>query len=136
MEFFLIFFTFFHFLEVFLKVFKIIFSGGEIMKYPFEKQTDLKDCGVCCLLMLTRYYGGEVSKEYLRQITFTTKEGVSAYSLLEGAKILGFSGYGVKGDFKGLKKEDLPCIAHVVLIKVINTLSLFMISIIGIKKSS
>ena len=32
-------------------------------------QDDLKDCGVCCLLMLTKYYGGGVSKEYLRDIT-------------------------------------------------------------------
>ena len=87
------------------------------MKYPFEKQIDLKDCGVCCLLMLVRYYGGGVSKEYLRKLTNTTKEGVTAYSLIEGAKILGFSGYGVKGNINSMKKTDLPCIAHVILNK-------------------
>ena len=87
------------------------------MKYPFEKQLDLKDCGVCCLLMLVRYYGGGVSKEYLRNITNTTKEGVSAYSLIEGAKILGFSGYGVRGNFQSIEKEFLPCIAHVTIKK-------------------
>lgn len=84
------------------------------MKYPFEKQKDLKDCGVCCLLMLTRYYGGDVSKEYLREITNTTKEGVSAYDLIEGAKNLGFDSYGVNGDIKELKIENTPCIAHVI----------------------
>lgn len=87
------------------------------MKYPFEKQTDLKDCGVCCLLMLTRYYGGGVSKEYLRNITNTNKEGVSAYSLIEGAKILGFSGYGAKGNLEAINNELLPCIAHVTIQK-------------------
>lgn len=87
------------------------------MKYPFEKQLDLKDCGVCCLLMLVRYYGGEVSKEYLRNITNTTKDGVSAYSLIEGAKTLGFSGYGVKGDFYSIENKYLPCIAHVTIKK-------------------
>ena len=87
------------------------------MKYPFEKQIDLKDCGICCLLMLVRYYGGGVSKEYLRNITNTTKEGVSAYSLIEGAKILGFSGYGAKGNIKDINKEYLPCIAHVIIKK-------------------
>lgn len=85
------------------------------MKYPFEKQTDLKDCGVCSLLMLVEYYGGGVSKEYLRKITNTTKDGVTAYSLLEGAKELGFSGYGVKGSFQTIEKTYLPCIAHVVI---------------------
>lgn len=87
------------------------------MKYPFEKQTDLKDCGVCCLSMLVRYYGGGVSKEYLREITNTTKEGVSAYSLLEGGKILGFSGYGARGKLESISKELLPCIAHVTIQK-------------------
>lgn len=87
------------------------------MRYPFERQIDLKDCGVCCLLMLIRYYGGGVSKEYLRNLTNTTKEGVTAYSLIEGAKVLGFSGYGATGDFKNIHKEHLPCIAHVTINK-------------------
>lgn len=87
------------------------------MKYPFEKQIDLKDCGVCCLKMLTRYYGGNVSTEYLRNITYTTKDGVSAYSLIEGAKQLGFAAYGVKGEMSNLKSNDLPCIAHVIIKK-------------------
>lgn len=87
------------------------------MKYPFERQIDLKDCGVCCLQMLTKYYGGGVSKEYLRELTHTTKDGVSAYSLIEGAKQLGFASYGIKGDFTNLKNNDLPCIAHVVMKK-------------------
>lgn len=87
------------------------------MKYPFERQVDLKDCGVCCLQMLTRYYGGNVSREYLRNLTNTTKDGVSAYSLIEGAKQLGFSAYGVKGEVTNLKDENLPCIAHVVVKK-------------------
>lgn len=87
------------------------------MKYPFEMQTDLKDCGVCCLQMLTKYYGGGVSREYLRNLTNTTKEGVSAYSLIEGAKQLGFSAYGVKGQLNNLTNSNLPCIAHVVIKK-------------------
>ncbi len=84
------------------------------MKYPLERQLDRKDCGVCSLSMLVKYYGGGVSKEYLRNLTNTNKDGVTLYSLLEGAKTLGFCGYGVKGDFRLLKQENLPCIAHVI----------------------
>ena len=84
------------------------------MKYPFEKQKDLKDCGVCCLLMLTRYYGGGISKEYLRDITHTTKEGVTAFDLIEGAKKIGFDAYGVKGNIEDLEDTHCPCIAHIV----------------------
>lgn len=87
------------------------------MKYPFEKQSDLKDCGVSCLLMILRYYGGGVSKEYLRNLTNTTKDGTTAYSIIEASKILGFTSYGVKGNIELIKEKELPCIAHVVINK-------------------
>ena len=87
------------------------------MKYPFEKQKDLKDCGVSCLLMLTRYYGGGVSKEYLREITNTNKSGVTAFNLIEGAKKIGFDAYGVRGNIKELDNKNLPCIAHIIFKK-------------------
>ena len=45
-----------------------------------------KDCGICSLLSIIRFYGGEVSKEYLRKLTNTNKDGVSAYNLIEAAK--------------------------------------------------
>ena len=45
-------------------------------------QDDIKDCGICSLLSIIRFYGGEVSKEYLREITNTTKDGVSFYNLI------------------------------------------------------
>ena len=87
------------------------------MKYPFVKQKDLKDCGCCCLLMITRYFGGSVSLEYLRQLTNTTRNGVTAYDLIEGSKQLGFSSYGVKGNIDLLKENNTPCIAHVIINK-------------------
>lgn len=73
-----------------------------------------KDCGVCCLLSIIRYYGGEVSKEYLRELTGTTKSGVSFYQLLEAASFLGFSCEGVKGELLFLDCSRLPCIAHII----------------------
>lgn len=86
-----------------------------VMKYPFVGQDGLKDCGVCSLLMIMKYYGGRASKEYLRELTNTTKDGVNSYSLLEAANKLNFSTKGVKGSFSDLDDNDLPCIAHVVL---------------------
>ena len=60
-------------------------------------QDGIKDCGICCLLSIIRFYGGEVPKEYLRELTHTTKEGVSLYNLLEGARLLGFDAVGLLG---------------------------------------
>ena len=76
-----------------------------------------KDCGICALLSIIRYYGGDVSKEYLRELTNTTKSGVSFYHLLEGATRLGFTGEGVRGDLSNINENNLPCLAHLVLHK-------------------
>ena len=84
-------------------------------KYPFVKQVDLKDCASCCLLMIIKYYNGFVPLEKLRDITKTTKLGVNAYNLCEGAKEVGFEAECLKVSIENLDKKEifLPIIAHV-----------------------
>ena len=76
-------------------------------------QDGVKDCGICSLLSIVRFYGGDVSKEYLRELTNTTKNGVSAFDLIEGAKKLGFDAIGVSGDIKNIDVNNLPCLGHI-----------------------
>ncbi len=78
-------------------------------------QDDLKDCGVCSLLSIIKYYDGDISKEYLREMTKTTNEGVSALNLLKAARELGFEAYGIKGKISDLNEKILPAIAHVII---------------------
>lgn len=78
-------------------------------------QDGVKDCGICSLLTIVKYYNGNYSKEYLRTITNTTKDGVTAFALLEAAKNIGFDAVGVTGDALDIAKKNLPCIAHVVI---------------------
>ena len=80
-------------------------------------QDGVKDCGVCCLLSIIRFYGGDVSKEYLRELTNTTKDGVSLYHLIEAAKKLGFEAIGVTGPFQDIHQDRLPCIVHFIVNK-------------------
>lgn len=80
-------------------------------------QDGVKDCGICSLLSVIRYYGGDVSKEYLRELTNTTKNGVSAYNLIDGAKKMGFIASGVFGELFNIDEIDLPCLAHVIINK-------------------
>lgn len=80
-------------------------------------QDGIKDCGISCLLSIIRFYGGEVPKEYLREITHTTKEGVSLYNLLEGAKLLGFDAVGLTGNLEDIEVNNLPCIVHFIVNK-------------------
>ena len=83
------------------------------MKILYIRQTDVKDCGVSCLMAIIRYYGGYVSREYLRDITNTTREGTSVYSLVECAKKIGMEARALKGDIN--KLNNFPLIAHVLL---------------------
>ena len=80
-------------------------------------QDGIKDCGICSLLSIIRYYGGDVSKEYLREITHTTKEGVSLYCLIEAAKKIGFDAIGLSGKIENIDVNNLPCIAHCIINK-------------------
>lgn len=80
-------------------------------------QDDLKDCGVSSLLSIIRYYDGDATKEYLREITKTTKDGVSAYYLIQASREIGFDSYGVSGDIKNINNSNLPVIAHIIINK-------------------
>ena len=80
-------------------------------------QDDLKDCGICSLLSIIKFYGGNVTKEYLRDETKTNNNGVNALNLLNCARKLGFEAYGVKGKINDINLKILPIIAHVVIDK-------------------
>ena len=84
-------------------------------KYECEIQEGAKDCGVACLLTIIKYYKGYLPKEYLRSITNTTNNGVTALALIEAGRKLGFDAQGVEGDLLELHNSNLPCIAHVIL---------------------
>lgn len=84
-------------------------------KYPFIKQLGLKDCGVTCLKMIIKYYGGDYQIEKLRQITNTTKDGTSAYDLIEGAKKIGFDSVGYSVCLEDISDKILPVIAYTVI---------------------
>lgn len=86
-------------------------------KYPIEKQIEAKDCGVCCLSMIIKYYQGYLPLDYLRDMTKTGRNGTTAYHLVETLKEIGFNSYGIKCDFKDFPVENiyLPCIANVII---------------------
>lgn len=84
-------------------------------KFPFVKQEEYKDCGPTCLLMIIRYYKGNVGIDYLRDLTKTNRYGTSAYNLIQACNEIGFSACGMQGDINSLDEVLLPCIAHVII---------------------
>ena len=83
-------------------------------------QDGKSDCGVAALLSIIRFYSGDISIEKLRDMTNTTKDGVSAFNLIDTAKKLGFSSYGVNGSIDEIDNNKLPLIAHVTIKRGIN----------------
>ena len=84
-------------------------------KYPFVRQEGLKDCGCACLLMIIKYYKGNMTIDRLRDLTKTSKNGTTAFNLINCANELGFSASGVEGKLENLDEVVFPCIAHVII---------------------
>ncbi len=83
------------------------------LNFHFHRQRDAMDCGPVALKMIANYYGKEFSLDKLRQLTYTTKDGVSLFAISETAEQIGFKTVGGKLTFEKLEKEALlPCIVH------------------------
>lgn len=80
------------------------------------RQQDEKDCGVCFLLSIIRYYKGNVPLEQLRLDARTNNEGTTALNLVLASQKYGFDAVGMKvKNVNDIKR--LPAIAHLNLKK-------------------
>ncbi len=86
-------------------------------KYPIFTQDEIKDCGVSCIQMVVKYYGGYVRKSTLLEMTKTGKNGTTAYNIKNTLINLGFDSKGVECKLSDITKDNLilPCIANVVI---------------------
>lgn len=81
--------------------------------FPFFYQLERMDCGATCLRMLSYHYGRHYSLDYLRELTYMGKQGVSLLEISEAAEQLGMQTLAARLDFERLKEDvPLPCIAH------------------------
>ena len=75
------------------------------------RQQDEKDCGVCSLLSIIRYYKGNVPLEQLRLDARTNNEGTTALNLVLASQKYGFDAVGMKVEnLNDIKR--LPAIAQ------------------------
>ena len=82
----------------------------------FVRQHDATDCGVACLRSLTRYYGGEVTPERLREISGTNRQGTTLLGMVQAANALGFAAEGCEADgLAALVEHGQPCVLHVLM---------------------
>ena len=82
-------------------------------KFKSDIQLDSMDCGITCLKMVAQYYKKKVNLDFLRNICFASKKGVTLLSISEAAEQIGFKSIGGRITIEKLKKEaPLPCIIH------------------------
>lgn len=84
-------------------------------KIPEVKQRDFKDCGVCSMLSIIKYYGGFISLEKLRVETNTNNEGTNALQIVNCFKKYGFDSIGLKLEDNNWDNIKLPAIVQMTL---------------------
>ncbi|MBD2385189.1 peptidase domain-containing ABC transporter [Cylindrospermum sp. FACHB-282] len=81
-------------------------------RYPFFAQQSASDCGAACLVMISRYWGKNLSVNRLRDLANVSRSGASMRSLTSAAESIGFATRPVKASFDKFAQQPLPAIAH------------------------
>lgn len=103
-----------------------LFKGPNQWIFPHIRQPDAMDCGPTCLRIISKHYGRNYSLPFLRQLSYTTREGSSLSQLGAAAEKIGFRSLGAKISFEQLVDEaPLPCVVlwnqnHYVVVYKIN----------------
>ncbi len=83
------------------------------MNFPHYKQLESRDCGPTSLKIIAKYFGKNISLQYLRDLCSTNREGVSFVSLSHAAETIGLRSLALEVNFEQLcDKVPLPCISH------------------------
>lgn len=82
------------------------------MSHKYIKQEGLKDCGVCTLYNIIKYYGGSIDINKLRELTKTDSNGTNIYNMVNAANNLGLISKAYKCELNDLCSLKLPIIAH------------------------
>lgn len=81
--------------------------------FPNFRQLDKSDCGPTCLKIVAKYYGKDLSLEFLRKSSYINSGGVSFAGIQEAATKVGFETFAVLVNWDDfLNKIPQPCIVH------------------------
>jgi ATP-binding cassette, subfamily B, bacterial len=82
-------------------------------RIPFIQQTAGTDCGPACLTMVLGHFGRSVRLDEVREAMGLSRFGTDAYTLVEGARVFGLRGRGVKvRELEQLQFLDPGAILH------------------------
>jgi ATP-binding cassette subfamily B protein len=81
----------------------------------FVRQHSQASCGIACLAMIARYYGGNIPQEKLIPVSGTSVTGTTLLGLYQAANAVGLKAEGFEADINNLKQLEHPAILHFAL---------------------
>jgi len=81
-------------------------------KFPALRQHENMDCGPACLKIISKFYGKNLSLQYLRDLCDVTREGTSFLNLAQAAEEIGYRTLAVDIKIDQLLETPLPGIIH------------------------
>jgi ATP-binding cassette, subfamily B, bacterial CvaB/MchF/RaxB len=81
-------------------------------KVPVYHQSEIAECGLACMAMVSTYYGHALTVPEVRARFTPSSKGVSLTELLSIARTLNLSAKAVKLDIPALAQLPLPAIVH------------------------
>lgn len=74
-------------------------------KFPFYRQLDYRDCGPTCLRMVAKFHGKNFSREFLREKSSITREGVTMAGIADAAEVIELRTLGMRLSLDSLINE-------------------------------
>ena len=86
--------------------------NGHHRRIPWIQQTQATDCGAACLTMVLHYLGRAESFDQVRERLGPSRDGVTALTILNGARRLGLRGRGIRLEVEDLDYLEAGAILH------------------------
>ncbi len=86
------------------------FSG--LKRVPIVLQSEVSECGLACLAMISSFYGHQVNVASLRSLITLGDQGMNLSQLVDISGQLHLAGRGVKCEVEDITQLALPCIVH------------------------
>lgn len=88
----------------------LTYSG--IKQVPLIMQSEVAECGLASLAMISSYYGYKTNISQLRQYAALDSQGISLKRLMDVASDLNLATRAVKCEIEDINQLKLPCVIH------------------------
>ncbi|MGW8391154.1 peptidase domain-containing ABC transporter [Pseudoduganella sp. HUAS MS19] len=85
---------------------------GAFGRLPMVHQSELADCGLACLAMVSSYHGAHVDLIELRQRFSVSMKGMPLAGLIRAANAMGMAARPLRLELEALPQLKLPCVLH------------------------